>query len=234
MRWLHHKPLYSSKVAKKGTAIVLLSQPEFSPLRWGGNIVICCISQRLQREVAIILLSRPDFSPLWWGGSIIKLLPSQRLQWEVAITLLSQPDFSSLWWDGNSIKNCYVSSTLSLPCQPIKNAQFEILQPLSSFSSSSIATKIHSIETRFVIGLEILLYAGVHMCTFQPGSFTGWGSEGINCSGQSKQGPEPPLLQRNERQSGPMFGVLHHQGFGVLHQLCPLPLWITVRWAFSS
>ena len=30
------------------------------------------------------------------------------------------------------------------------------------------------------------------------------------------------------------FGVLHHQGFGVLHQLCPLQLWITVRWAFSS
>ena len=38
--------------------------------------------------------------------------------------------------------------------------------------------------------------------------------------------------RKGERGGG--FGVLHHQGFGVLHQLCPLPFWITVRWAFSS
>ena len=25
-----------------------------------------------------------------------------------------------------------------------------------------------------------ILFAGVHVCTFQPGNFTGWGSEGVN------------------------------------------------------
>ena len=33
-------------------------------------------------------------------------------------------------------------------------------------------------------------------------------------------------------KAGRYFGVLHHQGFGVLHQLCPLQLRITVRLAF--
>ena len=36
--------------------------------------------------------------------------------------------------------------------------------------------KIHSIQMRFVIGLEIILFAGVCVCTFKPGNFTGWGS----------------------------------------------------------
>ena len=35
-------------------------------------------------------------------------------------------------------------------------------------------------------------------------------------------------------EAGRYFGVLHHQGFGVLDQLCPLQLWIMVRLAFSS
>ena len=25
-----------------------------------------------------------------------------------------------------------------------------------------------------------ILFAGVHVCTFQPGNSTGWGSEGVN------------------------------------------------------
>ena len=38
--------------------------------------------------------------------------------------------------------------------------------------------KMHSIEIRFYIGPENILFAGV--CAFsQPGNFTGWGSEGV-------------------------------------------------------
>ena len=38
---------------------------------------------------------------------------------------------------------------------------------------------MHSIECIFVIGL---LFVGMHVCTFQPGHFTGWGSEGVKSS----------------------------------------------------
>ena len=41
-------------------------------------------------------------------------------------------------------------------------------------------------------------YAGVHVCTFQPGSFTGWDSEGVNQRlkyvRQVHQRPEPPTV----------------------------------------
>ena len=41
-------------------------------------------------------------------------------------------------------------------------------------------------------------YAGVHVCTFQPGSFTGWDSEGVNQRlkyvRQVQQRPEPPTV----------------------------------------
>ena len=42
-----------------------------------------------------------------------------------------------------------------------------------------ISTRTHSVESRFVIGLSNVLFAGVYVYTFQPGNFTGWGSEGI-------------------------------------------------------
>ena len=38
---------------------------------------------------------------------------------------------------------------------------------------------MHNIECIFVIGL---LFVGMHVCTFQPGHFTGWGSEGVKSS----------------------------------------------------
>ena len=41
--------------------------------------------------------------------------------------------------------------------------------------------KTHSIESRCVIGSENILFAG-SSCIFQPGHFTGWGSEGVNRS----------------------------------------------------
>ena len=42
--------------------------------------------------------------------------------------------------------------------------------------------KIYSIESRFVTGPSNILSAGVYVCTFPPGNFTGWGSEGVNVS----------------------------------------------------
>ena len=39
---------------------------------------------------------------------------------------------------------------------------------------------MHDIERRFVIGLSSILFAGVYLITFQPGNFTGCGSEGVN------------------------------------------------------
>ena len=35
-------------------------------------------------------------------------------------------------------------------------------------------------ESRFVLGPSNILFGGVILCTFQPGHFTGWGSEGVN------------------------------------------------------
>ena len=39
---------------------------------------------------------------------------------------------------------------------------------------------MHSVESRFVMGPSNILFAGVYVCTFQPGNFTGCGSEGVN------------------------------------------------------
>ena len=53
---------------------------------------------------------------------------------------------------------------------------------------------MHSVESRFVIGPSNTLSDGVYydMCTFQPGNFTCWGSEGVNvlsaAQGHSHQG----------------------------------------------
>ena len=38
---------------------------------------------------------------------------------------------------------------------------------------------MHSTESRFVTGPSNTLFAGVYVCTFQPGNVTGWGSEGV-------------------------------------------------------
>ena len=39
---------------------------------------------------------------------------------------------------------------------------------------------MHSIKSRFVIGPSDILFAGVYVSVFQPGNFTGCGSEGVN------------------------------------------------------
>ena len=34
-------------------------------------------------------------------------------------------------------------------------------------------------RSRFVLGPSNILFAGVYVCSFQPGYFTGWGSVGV-------------------------------------------------------
>ena len=41
------------------------------------------------------------------------------------------------------------------------------------------AIKMHSVESRFVIGPSNILFGSVYVCTFQPGNYTGWGSEEV-------------------------------------------------------
>ena len=42
-----------------------------------------------------------------------------------------------------------------------------------------IFIKTHSIESRLVIGLQNILFAGVCMYFFEPRNLTGWSSEGV-------------------------------------------------------
>ena len=46
---------------------------------------------------------------------------------------------------------------------------------------------MRSIKSRFVIGPSNILFAGVYVSIFQPGNFTGWGSEGVNDNNNRKQ-----------------------------------------------
>ena len=39
---------------------------------------------------------------------------------------------------------------------------------------------MHSSESRFVTGPPNILFGSVYGRTFEPGKFTGWGSEGVN------------------------------------------------------
>ena len=38
---------------------------------------------------------------------------------------------------------------------------------------------MHSFQSSFVIGPSNIMFSGMYGCTFQPGNFTGWGSEGV-------------------------------------------------------
>ena len=51
---------------------------------------------------------------------------------------------------------------------------------LPSHEHVKISIKMDSIESRFGIGPSNILFGVVYVCTFQPGNFTGCGSEGVN------------------------------------------------------
>ena len=67
-----------------------------------------------------------------------------------------------------------------------ENVKFEIVImafPPIALERERISIKMHSIKSRFVTGPSNILFAGVYVSTFQPGGFTGWGSEGVNAVG---------------------------------------------------
>ena len=81
--------------------------------------------------------------------------------------------------------------TLSLPClprlhlkkkTPTKSAKFETIKaflPPSHKHVKGFLSKCTVLKVRFVVGSSNMLFAGVYVCTFQPGNFTGWESEGV-------------------------------------------------------
>ena len=54
--------------------------------------------------------------------------------------------------------------------------------PIPAQACVRICMKMHSIRSRFIIRLGNILLAATHVCTSQPGNFTGCGSEGIKNS----------------------------------------------------
>ena len=79
-------------------------------------------------------------------------------------------------------------AALSPRKRPMKVANLKSVWLLFSFFfSPSVACvrertsiETHGIERKFVIGLSNILIADVYVCTFQPGNYTSWGSEGVN------------------------------------------------------
>ena len=88
--------------------------------------------------------------------------------------------FDVLWW---SLINPFTAmlAVSSLWKWPMKVPNLKSLSPFFPLHMSMWKDyiKMHSTESRFVIGPSNILFAGVYMCTFQPINFTGWGSEGV-------------------------------------------------------
>ena len=69
----------------------------------------------------------------------------------------------------------------SLGNRPMKIPNLKSLRLISSaaWAPERTSIKTYSIESRFVIGPSDILFAGMHVCTFQPANFTGWRIEGV-------------------------------------------------------
>ena len=72
-------------------------------------------------------------------------------------------------------------AVLSLLKQPLKVPNLKSLKPFLPFTwaHKRISIKMRSIECRLVVVPSNMLFAGVYVCTFQPGNFTSSGSEGF-------------------------------------------------------
>ena len=55
--------------------------------------------------------------------------------------------------------------------------KYKKIQRIIMCSSTSFS---YSTESGLVIGPSNVLFAGMYVCTFQPGKFAGWVSEGVN------------------------------------------------------
>ena len=81
--------------------------------------------------------------------------------------------------------------TLLLPCLPhltwktinksakLETTKVKLFCPLC-MSPWKDSIKLHTTESRFVTGPSNILFAGVFVCTFQPGNVTGWGNKAVN------------------------------------------------------
>ena len=112
--------------------------------------------------------------PVWWTYSVYRHISSQR------------PD--SHWCCSRPYHSMSLNPFTAMLAAPSigkiinKSAKFETVKTFLSPSHEtrqSISMKMHSIETRFVAWPSNVRSGGVYVCTFQPGNFTGWGSEGL-------------------------------------------------------
>ena len=78
----------------------------------------------------------------------------------------------------NPLTATLVASSL-LGKRPIEIARPETIKAFHPFARARERTciKMHSTESRLVTGPLSILFAGVYVSIFQPGNFTGWGSE---------------------------------------------------------
>ena len=75
---------------------------------------------------------------------------------------------------------------------------------------------MHCTESIFDAGPWNILFAGVHVCTFEPGSFTCWGSEGVNqrlnyVRQVQQQRPESPTVTLTMRACKYKVHKLHQR-----------------------
>ena len=66
-----------------------------------------------------------------------------------------------------------------------------------------------------LIGPSNILFGGVHVCTFQPGNFTGWGSAGVKVA----------LIPAHLNAGVILVVVLGTVSLFLLSQSLPVPFW---------
>ena len=77
--------------------------------------------------------------------------------------------------------------------------------------SEKISITTHSIKSRFIIRPSNILFAGVYVCTFQPGHFTGCGSVGVKYKfavHQGKHWEKGRVPQTYERRKWVSDGII--------------------------
>ena len=67
-----------------------------------------------------------------------------------------------------------------------------------------ISIKMHSTESGFVKGPSNILFASLYVCTFQPGNFTGWGSD----AGSPPSGTKSEILLTKQSRCVCVKGAL--------------------------
>ena len=80
----------------------------------------------------------------------------------------------------------------------LASAKLETIQAFSSFvwTREKSSIKMHRIESRFVKGPSKRVFAGVYVCTFQPGNFTGWSSEGVKDTMKEENNPRQSSINQ--------------------------------------